>query len=81
MTRPATRKGSVRDIAAATGLSIATVSRALNAHPSVAADTRDLVQRTAQRLRAAVRAEPDGRPRPARSSTCAARTSSPTTSG
>ncbi|BCJ76475.1 transcriptional regulator [Catellatospora sp. IY07-71] len=65
MTRPATRKGSVRDIAAATGLSIATVSRALNAHPSVAADTRELVQRTAQRLRAAVRAEADGRP-PAR---------------
>ncbi|MEV4414672.1 LacI family DNA-binding transcriptional regulator [Catellatospora sp. NPDC049609] len=53
MTRPATRKGSVRDIAAATGLSIATVSRALNAHPSVAADTRELVQRAAQRLRAA----------------------------
>jgi LacI family transcriptional regulator len=55
MSRRSTRKGSVRDIAAETGLSIATVSRVLNAHPHVSADTRELVRRTAERLRTATR--------------------------
>ncbi|MDI1465158.1 LacI family DNA-binding transcriptional regulator [Catellatospora sp. KI3] len=53
------RKGSVRDIAAETGLSIATVSRVLNGYPHVAPRTRDLIQRTADRLRTRG-TDPDG---------------------
>jgi LacI family transcriptional regulator len=44
------RRATVRDIAAETGLSIATVSRVLNGHPHVAPHTRDTVQRTIARL-------------------------------
>ena len=48
------RRATVRDIAAETGVSIATVSRALNGHPSVAAPTRELVRAAADRLGAAI---------------------------
>jgi LacI family transcriptional regulator len=44
------RRITVRDIAADTGVSIATVSRALNDHPSVAGPTRDLIRAAAARL-------------------------------
>jgi LacI family transcriptional regulator len=44
------RRVTVRDIAAETGVSIATVSRVLNGHARVAPETRDLVQRAADRL-------------------------------
>ncbi|MEY9893173.1 LacI family transcriptional regulator [Catenulispora sp. MAP5-51] len=57
---PARRaKATVRDIAAATGVSIATVSRVLNDHANVAPATRDLVQRTVERLGAQAGAESD----------------------
>src|SRR5258708_34173252 len=45
------RHPTVRDIAAHTGVSIATVSRALNDQDNVAPHTRELVQRAAQELR------------------------------
>lgn len=48
-------KATVRDIAAATGVSIATVSRVLNDHANVAPATRELVQRTVERLGAQAR--------------------------
>src|SRR6202035_5377349 len=41
---------TVRDIAAATGVSIATVSRVLNDHANVAPHTRDLVRRAVEQL-------------------------------
>jgi LacI family transcriptional regulator len=41
---------TVRDIAAATGVSIATVSRVLNEHTNVAPHTRDLVRRAVEEL-------------------------------
>ncbi|MFC0626607.1 LacI family DNA-binding transcriptional regulator [Kribbella deserti] len=41
---------TVRDIAAEAGLSIATVSRALNQHPNVTPKTRELVEQAAERL-------------------------------
>ena len=44
------RRVTVRDIAAQTGVSIATVSRVLNGHPQVAPDTRELVRRAAEEL-------------------------------
>jgi LacI family transcriptional regulator len=44
------RRATVRDIAAETGLSIATVSRVINGHPHVAPHTRDAVQRAIARL-------------------------------
>ena len=44
------RRVTVRDIAAETGVSIATVSRVLNGHARVAPETRELVQRAADRL-------------------------------
>ena len=47
----------MRDIAAETGVSIATVSRALNGHPSVTTQTRDLVRAAAGRLGAQVPAD------------------------
>ncbi len=56
------RKVTVREIAAATGMSIATVSRALNDHDTVAPHTRDLVHQAAERLGAQ---RPDQAPRPA----------------
>jgi len=46
------RRVTVRDIAAETGLSIATVSRALNDHDTVTPSTRALIQEAAERLRA-----------------------------
>jgi LacI family transcriptional regulator len=50
MSRPRGPRATVRDLAAETGVSIATVSRVLNNHAHVAPDTRDLVQRAVQRL-------------------------------
>lgn len=43
-------RATVRDVAAATGVSIATVSRVLNDHANVAPETRTLVQEAMQRL-------------------------------
>ncbi|MEV8512313.1 LacI family DNA-binding transcriptional regulator [Dactylosporangium sp. NPDC051484] len=48
------RRVTVRAIAAETGMSIATVSRALNDHASVAPPTRALVHEAAERLRARI---------------------------
>lgn len=45
------QRASVRDIAAETGVSIATVSRVLNDHASVAPRTRDLVLQAVERRR------------------------------
>ncbi|HEV2536835.1 MAG TPA: LacI family DNA-binding transcriptional regulator [Streptosporangiaceae bacterium] len=45
------RRVTVRDIAAHSGVSIATVSRVLNGQTRVLPETRDLVLRTAERLR------------------------------
>ena len=39
---------TVRDIAAQTGVSIATVSRVLNGHANVAPETRELVKQAAR---------------------------------
>jgi LacI family transcriptional regulator len=50
MSRPRRRRVTVRDIAAQTGVSIATVSRVLNDQAHVAPHTRDLVQRAVDRL-------------------------------
>src|SRR5487761_1288862 len=50
VSQPTGRRVTVRDIAAHTGVSIATVSRALNGHAHVAPDTRDLVRRAAEQL-------------------------------
>lgn len=53
MDRPVPeRKATVREIAAHTGVSIATVSRALNDHANVSPQTRDLVQRAVELLAA-----------------------------
>ena len=52
VSRPAGRRVTVRDIAAQTGVSIATVSRVLNGRDHVAPETRDLVRAAAQQLRA-----------------------------
>lgn len=51
-SRPAGRRVTVRDIAAQTGVSIATVSRVLNGQAHVAPETRELVQQAAEQLRA-----------------------------
>lgn len=51
MTRPpGSARATVRDIAAATGVSIATVSRVLNGQDNVAPHTRDLVRQAVDRL-------------------------------
>ena len=50
MSRPSGRRATVRDIAAQTGVSIATVSRVLNGQAHVAPHTRDLVQRAVEQL-------------------------------
>ncbi|MGI8447115.1 MAG: LacI family DNA-binding transcriptional regulator, partial [Streptosporangiaceae bacterium] len=50
MSRPRGQRATVRDLAAETGVSIATVSRVLNNQAHVAPDTRDLVQRAVERL-------------------------------
>ena len=52
VSRPAGRRVTVRDIAAQTGVSIATVSRVLNGRAHVAPETRELVQHAAEQLRA-----------------------------
>src|SRR4051812_17856343 len=44
------RRATVRDIAADTGLSIATVSRVLNDHAHVAEHTREVVRQAVERL-------------------------------
>ena len=76
-------RATVRDVAAETGVSIATVSRVLNQQGSVAPETRGLVERAVDELgaagaraRAAVRRSPSPAP-----CMCAARMCSPTTSG
>ena len=50
MSRPRGQRVTVRDLAAETGVSIATVSRVLNNADHVAPHTRELVQRAADRL-------------------------------
>ncbi len=50
MDRSVSRRVTVRDIAAQTGVSIATVSRVLNDHAHVAPHTRELVQRAVEQL-------------------------------
>jgi LacI family transcriptional regulator len=50
MSRPRGQRVTVRDLAAETGVSIATVSRVLNNQANVAPDTRELVRRAAERL-------------------------------
>ena len=52
MSRSPGRRATVRDIAARTGVSIATVSRVLNGHPHVAPETRQLVRLAAEELSA-----------------------------
>jgi LacI family transcriptional regulator len=52
VSSPPGRRVTVRDIAAQTGVSIATVSRVLNGHAHVAPETRELVRRAAQELSA-----------------------------
>ena len=51
MAKPkAGSRATVRDIAAETGVSIATVSRVLNGHATVATETRELVRKAVERL-------------------------------
>jgi LacI family transcriptional regulator len=50
MSRPRGQRVTVRDLAAETGVSIATVSRVLNNQANVAPHTRELVQRAVKRL-------------------------------
>src|SRR5262245_64944656 len=50
MASRASGRATVRQVAAETGLSIATVSRVLNGHPHVAPHTRDLIQQAVHRL-------------------------------
>jgi LacI family transcriptional regulator len=50
MGRPAGRRVTVRDLAAHTGVSIATVSRVLNGQAHVAPETRELVERAFEEL-------------------------------
>jgi LacI family transcriptional regulator len=50
MSRPRGQRITVRDLAAETGVSIATVSRVLNNQANVAPHTRELVRRAAERL-------------------------------
>ncbi len=60
MGRPKSSKVTVRDIAAAAGVSIATVSRVMNGQVTVAAETRQAVEEAMERLGA-----PQARPRTA----------------
>ena len=65
VSRPAGRRVTVRDIAAQTGVSIATVSRVLNGRDHVAPETRERVREAAEWLRAGS----PGAPGPARAAT------------
>ncbi len=65
VSRPAGRRVTVRDIAAHTGVSIATVSRVLNGQDHVAPETRELVRQAAAQLRGQVPASHTGPARPA----------------
>ncbi|CAM4076474.1 LacI family DNA-binding transcriptional regulator [Kibdelosporangium persicum] len=58
---PDNRRASLRDIAAETGVSVATVSRVLNEHVNVAPRTRDLVLQAVERHKK--RAAQPGKPR------------------
>ncbi|HZR49677.1 MAG TPA: LacI family DNA-binding transcriptional regulator [Streptosporangiaceae bacterium] len=49
-TSPATRQASIRDVAAAAGVSYQTVSRVINGHPSVRETTREHVRRVIDQL-------------------------------
>src|SRR6266699_3855214 len=60
VSRPGGRRVTVRDIAAQTGVSIATVSRVLNGRDHVAPETRDLVRAAAEQLRAGPARAPAG---------------------
>lgn len=62
MTVPAGGRGTVRDIAAETGVSIATVSRVLNDHTNVAPHTRELVLQAVARRQAMHRSTPSSPP-------------------
>jgi len=64
------RRATVRDIAAQTGVSIATVSRVLNGQAHVAPETRELVQRAVESLGAQA---PEARSNPARAASAAAK--------
>ena len=64
------RRATVRDIAAQTGVSIATVSRVLNGQAHVAPETRELVQRAVESLGAQA---PEARSNPARAASSAAK--------
>lgn len=57
-------RATVRDIAAETGVSIATVSRVLNQHGSVAPETRELVERAVERLGVRAPSPRGGSPKP-----------------
>ncbi|MFJ6213508.1 LacI family DNA-binding transcriptional regulator [Streptomyces sp. NPDC092296] len=63
MGRPRSSKVTVRDIAAAAGVSIATVSRVMNGRTAVSAETREAVQSAIERLGAPqARGRTSGRP-------------------
>jgi LacI family transcriptional regulator len=53
MARPRAKHVTVRAIAAEAGVSIATVSRVINGHVTVAPETQDLVRRAMERLQPA----------------------------
>jgi LacI family transcriptional regulator len=57
-------KATVRDIAAETGVSIATVSRVLNQRGNVAPETRELVERAVERLGVRAPSPRGGSPKP-----------------
>jgi len=61
MARPRANHVTVRAIAAEAGVSIATVSRVLNGHPQVAAETKELVRRAVERLGAPAPVRPGSR--------------------
>lgn len=50
MTEPAARRASIRDVAAQVGISVSTVSRALNGYADVSAETRRRVEQAAEQL-------------------------------